>query len=265
MDSLRSPADTLPILSKEDDDDASSVSSEESEASSEASSVSSSVSSEESEDSSVSSEESEASSVSSEESEEEFESPIITPRDDIHLLPHQLEAVKWMLEREKSDAEYCQGGILADDMGLGKTLTTIALLKNGLSVPSLIVCPPALLSAWTSELRACGFIVREHAQSGSWTVLKAGDPQLPSDFPKGFDELLNKTIWVTTYPKLALYYPSMVDQFLRVILDEGHCIRNAGTDRFYSCRRVADCSMARWILSATPVQNSEKDWKTLCS
>jgi len=261
MDSLRSPADTLPILSKEDDDDASSVSSEESEASS-VSSEESEASSEESEDSSVSSVSSEA---SSEESEEEFESPIITPRDDIHLLPHQLEAVKWMLEREKSDAEYCQGGILADDMGLGKTLTTIALLKNGLSVPSLIVCPPALLSAWTSELRACGFIVREHAQSGSWTVLKASDPQLPSDFPKGFDELLNKTIWVTTYPKLALYYPSMVDQFLRVILDEGHCIRNAGTDRFYSCRRVADCSMARWILSATPVQNSEKDWKTLCS
>ncbi len=49
------------------------------------------------------------------------------------LLPHQVEAVKWMIRREttqKANGEKRKGpfgGILADDMGLGKTLETIAL------------------------------------------------------------------------------------------------------------------------------------------
>ncbi|KAM6062958.1 helicase-like transcription factor isoform 2-T2 [Chlamydotis macqueenii] len=70
-----------------------------------------------------------------------------------HLLPHQKQALAWMVSRENSNdlppfweersnfyynilthfAEKCRpknvlGGILADDMGLGKTLTTIALI-----------------------------------------------------------------------------------------------------------------------------------------
>ncbi|SOV05835.1 related to ULS1  len=43
------------------------------------------------------------------------------------LLPHQVQGVTWMREREKGAAK---GGILADDMGLGKTVQTLALLVS---------------------------------------------------------------------------------------------------------------------------------------
>lgn len=43
------------------------------------------------------------------------------------LIPHQVQGVAWMREREKGAAK---GGILADDMGLGKTVQTLALIVS---------------------------------------------------------------------------------------------------------------------------------------
>ena len=44
----------------------------------------------------------------------------------VPLLRHQKQALRWMLDRERSIAP--KGGILADDQGLGKTVTTMSLL-----------------------------------------------------------------------------------------------------------------------------------------
>ena len=44
----------------------------------------------------------------------------------VPLLRHQKQALRWMLDRERSLAP--KGGILADDQGLGKTVTTMSLL-----------------------------------------------------------------------------------------------------------------------------------------
>jgi SNF2 family DNA or RNA helicase len=170
---------------------------------------------------------------------------MIVPREDISYLPHQLDGIRWMLHRE-SDGN--GGGILADDMGLGKTFQIIGLLKNSPFLRTLIVCPPVLLDAWADELRACSFSVS--------TLLPGSPVWSSSTLP---------SVWLTTYPKLSLYFRSISAlSFERVVLDEGHCIRNAKTSRFSSCFLASAAASCRWIVSATPVQNKLQDWQNLC-
>ena len=173
---------------------------------------------------------------------------MIPPRIGITYLPHQETGVRWMMERESEGGG--GGGILGDDMGLGKTFQCIGLLKNGRSLRTLIVCPPALMGAWTDELRACGFYVSEMIGAGSWKPVPDGA----------------KAVWLTTYPKIVLRHIGLKkDAFERIILDEGHAIRNGpATARWTACMAVAAAASARWILSATPIQNGSRDWVNLC-
>ncbi|CAO3621399.1 unnamed protein product [Cunninghamella blakesleeana] len=77
----------------------------------------------------------------------------------IKLLPHQVEGIRWMMNREEN--EVSSGGILADDMGLGKTIQTIGLVVSGLlkekkknkNNKTLIVAPLALINQWASEFK----------------------------------------------------------------------------------------------------------------
>jgi SNF2 family DNA or RNA helicase len=163
------------------------------------------------------------------------------PRSNISYLPHQLAGVTWMLAREQ---EKLAGGILADDMGLGKTFQTIGLLKNSPhDWRTLIICPPVLLSAWADELRACGITV---------AVLN------------GVRFSGRASVYLTTYQKACMYSRALCDIAERIILDEGHIIRNAGTTRARRCMEIAANAKSRWILSATPIQNGAKDWRSLC-
>ena len=176
---------------------------------------------------------------------------LVLPRAGISFLPHQDHGVRWMVSQEASDAH---GGILADDMGLGKTFQTIGLLKNAaIALRTLIVCPPVLLAAWSSELRACGFAVSTLTGTATW-----------SDGGRGSE---SDTVWLCTYPKVVLHYKSLAkERFQRIILDEGHAIRNGeGTARWKSCMSISADAVARWILSATPIQNGKSDWRNLCA
>jgi SNF2 family DNA or RNA helicase len=188
------------------------------------------------------------------------------PRVGIHYLDHQVDGIQWMLGREAADAPWCRGGVLADDMGLGKTFQIIGLIKNGAALRTLVVCPPALYSPWREELRACGFNVHG-------TV---------AETPSGGD---GPQIWLTTYPRLSGHYDDFAEVgFGRVVLDEGHNIRNGATgrksavgdanpingsvkvrrSRFVACDDIASSAVCRWIVSATPVQNGKQDWNNLC-
>ena len=185
--------------------------------------------------------------------------PLLPPRDGIEYLRHQVEGIRWMLAREAVDAEVCRGGILGDDMGLGKTFQTIGLLRNSPFVDfrTLLVCPPALVAGWLAELTACGYEVAQIA-SGSpvWTAV--------SDEARAE----GRVVWLTTYPKMCLYARFLAEAepaWGRVVLDEGHAIRNGkGTSRWLRAMAVAKRAACRWILSATPVQNGYADWRNLC-
>lgn len=208
-------------------------------------------------------------------------SSLTPPKPGITYLPHQEAGIRWMMAREADNAPFCRGGILADDMGLGKTFQTIGLMKNGTERKTLIVCPPALTAGWQTELEACGYEV---------ITLMPGAPMWTSSVSSN-----TPTVHLTTYTKLALYAKQLAPQsnFERVVLDEGHIIRNGDIKTSYTSSKKhppqltrwaatdmmaakatatrssqsptgGSAATARWILSATPIQNGRRDWNHLC-
>ena len=189
---------------------------------------------------------------------------LLQPRPDFEYLSHQEAGVRWMMDREEPGAAVCRGGILADDMGLGKTGQAIGLLKNSpYALRTLIICPPALMAGWTDELQACGFAVSTLLQSSVWS-LPVGSAPTGSAAPTA----TATPVYLTSYPKACLYKMALAtaaEPFERIILDEGHVIRNGKqTSRWLSCMAIAKRAVCRWILSATPVQNGPNDWRNLC-
>ena len=69
-------------------------------------------------------------------------------KDTVSLMPHQVDAMRWMKSRE-ADSE-APGGVLALDMGLGKTLLTIATIAVN-PLKTLIIVPKNIVSQWVSE------------------------------------------------------------------------------------------------------------------
>jgi SNF2 family DNA or RNA helicase len=183
---------------------------------------------------------------------------LIAPRVGIEYLQHQEVGIRWMMDREAADAPVCRGGVLGDDMGLGKTFQCIGLLKNSpfQEMRTLIVCPPALMAGWTEELTACGYFVST-LDGAVWSSELGVSNR--SELP---------IVWLTTYPKMSMYHMQIAraePAFGRVVLDEGHAIRNGRkTARWVHAMKVAVRATCRWILSATPVQNGLDDWKNLC-
>jgi SNF2 family DNA or RNA helicase len=187
---------------------------------------------------------------------------LIQPRAGFIFMAHQEIGVRWMLDREEAGAAVCRGGILGDDMGLGKTCQTIGLIKNSpLDLRTLIICPAPLLAGWTDELQACGFQVSVLLGSSCWSVTEEPRAQMVADKKQ-------TTIYLTSYAKACMYKKALATSevpFGRIILDEGHAIRNGrATSRWMSCMAIAKRATCRWILSATPVQNGYSDWRNLC-
>lgn len=221
----------------------------------------------------------------------------------VKLLPHQVDGVAWMLDREngkrKKNGILPKGGILADDMGLGKTIQTIALLllnprpkkqspsktKDGSTDPerttkkrskssketipdsfvhsTLIVAPLALIKQWESEIQT------KIDGDSKMTVLVHHGPGRT----KSADELKRYDVVITTYQILASEHAASGD------LTKGTNIGCMGVqwyrvvlDEAHSIKnRSAKCSQAsyalqswyRWCLTGTPMQNNLDELQSL--
>ncbi|KAF7361792.1 DNA repair protein rad5 [Mycena venus] len=156
-----------------------------------------------------------------------------------------------------------RGALCADSMGLGKTLTMLALIiatkadiPQDFSNSTLIVAPLSVLSNWEKQ-------IDDHCVPGSLTYYVYYGTKREID-PK---ELQKYDVVITTYQTVAGEYDnkdsapskkkkkaekSLFDvQWKRVILDEGHTIRNPKTKM-----AKAVCALAaqrRWVLAATPI------------
>ncbi|KAH6895397.1 SNF2 family N-terminal domain-containing protein [Thelonectria olida] len=207
------------------------------------------------------------------------------------LLPYQLQGLAWMTSKEnpkipeKGSKDVVQlwrrdhkgrywniasdfvtttmpqllsGGILADDMGLGKTLQIISLILTGDKGSTLIVAPVSVMSNWEQQIRR--HVLPDHLPS---VFIYHGDKKVTAK------ALMQYDVVVTSYGKLAREREAGVRKVLlaqdiewrRVVLDEGHTIRNSRTKV-----ALASCDIrakSRWVLTGTPIINSVKDLHSL--
>jgi SNF2 family DNA or RNA helicase len=79
---------------------------------------------------------------------------------DVSLFPHQVDAIKWLFDREFNDK---YSNLLGDVMGLGKTITTVTLTSlshmNNNNQRTLIICSKSLICQWARELIAQNHVV----------------------------------------------------------------------------------------------------------
>lgn len=204
----------------------------------------------------------------------------------VKLLPHQVEGVAWMIEKEtgahNKRAKLPKGGILADDMGLGKTVQSIAVIlsnprpekdaepenKKNKILPvvgkgTLIIAPLALIKQWEAEIND------KVSKSHSLKVLVHHGPSRT----KSIDKLKSYDVVITTYQVLASEHASCGEgpnglqkgcfgvHWYRVMLDEAHTIKNRNAKMTKACYEVK--SHYRWCLTGTPMQNNLDELQSL--
>lgn len=171
---------------------------------------------------------------------------------------HQREGVRWMCRRETHpDAvPAVRGGCVADGMGLGKTYEVSALLRLR-PMTTLVVVPLATLMQWqgvlTSHGRGLPFVLRGHAQADGMGAV-------------GFDDTHTVLTCYSMFQKGIDGVPAALKRaWGRIVLDEGHIIRNPKSNAHTALRKVAANAAHRWLLTGTPVNNSIGDFESLVS
>ncbi|KAF2667868.1 hypothetical protein BT63DRAFT_426725 [Microthyrium microscopicum] len=176
------------------------------------------------------------------------------------LYSHQMSGVAWIRQQESSEDGY-QGGILADDMGLGKTIqmiTNIVLdkLANKQACrakachSTLIVVPKSVRHGWEAEFDS--FLDLSPLELGVflWTSLK-------DTFATGKGRVEPKNdVIIVSWDELIQPAASVLrtHRWRRVILDEGHIVRNDATKKH---KMVSDLhAKYRWIVTGSPLVNN---------
>lgn len=185
------------------------------------------------------------------------------------------------LSREKPLVKsVLRGGILADEMGLGKTILILALINSApydqtpkiprgyASKSTLIVVPMSLLSQWKSEFERsnnnsnhkCLVYYGETAQADLSYTLCNRSENIPIVVLTTYGTVQNEWTRLNKardengkLPKIGLFSV----EFFRIVLDEGHTIRNRNTKTAKSIHELG--LKRRWVLTGTPVVNRLDD------
>jgi SNF2 family DNA or RNA helicase len=169
------------------------------------------------------------------------------------ISPYQHDGLKWLVARENVISGDHPGGFLCDEMGLGKTVQMLATMCVNVKHKTLVVVPKSIVTQWRDEIARFVPTFKTHIYDGPNRALP-----IWTDAP-----------WVVIAPYSVVgmrkgqpLSPIVRDvEWDRVILDEGHEIRNKKSAIYTSC--LALRSHIRWIVSGTPIFNSMKDFVAL--
>ena len=138
-------------------------------------------------------------------------------------------------------------------MGLGKTIMMLGLWIGNFKRNTLIVVPSALLNQWNDLI---------YKWLGTRALVFHGHSS-----KKSIEEIKEAYIVLTTYGmistrKLSWSSPLWQINWDRVIYDEAHHLRNEKSNKHKGAAKII--SDSQWFMTGTPIQNSEKDLRSLC-
>jgi len=165
----------------------------------------------------------------------------------MRLLSHQHAGVEWLLKRERA-TDY-PGGFLCDEMGLGKTVQLVATMLQNPMRRTLVIVPKSIVTQWRSEIEKFAPGMTVHLFDGA---------------KRRVDQAAQVTIApysVLPQRKGGPVCPLLSVAWDRVILDEGHEIRNPKSKTHVTCRALM--ARVRWVVTGTPIFNSIKDFAAL--
>jgi superfamily II DNA or RNA helicase len=147
--------------------------------------------------------------------------------------------------------------LLADDMGLGKTHQVLALLSsyylsktNRPKLPSLVIAPTSVVSAWAQKLK-------KYKTGLNWHVYHGKGRILPGESVRGKRGKPKIDLVLTSYGILQREASLIEREWHTVILDEAQYIKNPTTISARAARALkADYRIA---MTGTPVENHAAD------
>ena len=171
---------------------------------------------------------------------------------------YQYDGVRWCLDNELrvDPQDGVRGGFIADEMGLGKTILMIGLMYSHFVPHTLIIVPPILVDQWTLQI---------YKTTGHKALIYHGDKKKTITL----QQLSTAPIVISTYGAIGISKKSKDLTMLhkvpwgRIIFDEAHHLRNHKTTLYMGARLLP--SKIKWLVSGTPVQNSKKDFYSLCA
>lgn len=165
-----------------------------------------------------------------------------------NLFPHQENAVKFLLSKDKS--------ILSDDMGLGKTKSAIAAALLSGAEKILVICPANAKINWFRE-------ITEYIDEEYVTIVKSGFWQ-PKFFTIINYDILNRFHEIEDKRKKGEPKSYINEEkFDLLICDEAHMIKNKGSIRGKVVAQISENIPKIWLLTGTPIANRPMDYYNL--
>jgi SNF2 family DNA or RNA helicase len=175
---------------------------------------------------------------------------------------YQYDGVKWILNNELTLKPICnvRGGFIADEMGLGKTILMIGTFLCNFVPNTLVIVPPVLIDQWFAQI---------YRTTGHKPLIYHGQDKKKITI----EQLKKAPIVISTYGAITLTKKQIIElkentllhkiTWSRIVFDEAHHLRNSNTCLYISAKFLK--SRIKWLVSGTPIQNSKKDFYSLCS